>query len=121
MNTVIKHQDGRRELAQLPEVGGDLYQLLNRCGCTVQLDRWGRVVLSKGDYYRWFFLLHAFLRAEERLRAIGRVNSRLAEELRDIREEMLWDGDILGWVELVNLRVNGWEDEHIARLKERDL
>ena len=120
MNTVIKHQNGRRELAQIPEVEGyNVYQLLVHCGCPAEMDKQGKIVIHYGDFCRWYLLIHAYNRVGERIRAVDRVDSRFAQELRDIREEMIWRGDIYGWLELANMRLNAWESEHLARLMER--
>ena len=120
MNTVITHTDGRRELGELPAVTGyDLYHLLDRCGCPVHLDRRGRLVLPAHAYYRWYLLIHAYNRVDERIRAVDRVDARFAQELRDIRGEMIWEGDMCGWLTLANIRLQEWESEHLARLTER--
>ena len=117
-NTIIIHPDGRRELAQLPEVvGHDLSRFLYLYGCPARQDDQGRIVLRIGDYRRWYFLLHAYVRAAERIDAVRKIDAGFAEELRSAEDSFLWESNLLGWVKYVNSQINRWEAKHIASLE----
>ena len=117
-NIIVIHPDGRRELAQLPEVSKyDLSRFLSIYNCPARWDNYGRIVLRVGDYRRWYFLLHAYERATKRIDAVHKVDACFAEELRETEGSFVWESNLLGWVKYVNTRINEWEAKHIASLE----